>query len=226
MQESSKVVASEIIHQFRPKTILDAPSGGGWLTQRLQYAAEVDGIDLFADSGSGYRRVIKHDLDYGLPSDLPKYDAVVCCEGIEHFANPDLFLKSARERLQPNGLLLVTTPNVWYPAARLQYLLRGFFPGFPCLIGKIERGTHMHIMPWSYPHLYLYLKLNGFRDIQLHEEPLSRAKHWGERLLALPQKVYCRSKMKKSEGETRQFWETAMSAPSLYGRHLIVSARL
>jgi len=226
MQESSKQVVLEILNRTKPKEILDAPSGNGWLGERLGYDAVVDGVDLFETKHPNYRNHLVHDLDFGLPDHLPKYDAVISCEGIEHFGNPDLFFKSAKERLKPGGIVMITTPSVWYPEARLQYWLRGFFPGFPCLVGRIKRGTHMHIMPWSYPHLYLYLKLNDFKEIELHEEPLSRPKYWYEKVLSLPQKLYCKSKVKKTQGEEKAFWEASLSPPSLYGRHLIVTARV
>jgi SAM-dependent methyltransferase len=232
MQESSKKATVQILAQVAPKTILDAPSGNGWLRQKLSYEATVDGIDLFETSIAGYRSVFNLDLDHGIPDDLPKYEAVVCCEGLEHFGNPLLFLESAKARLEGPGLLVITTPNIWYPAARLQFLMRGFFPGFPCLAGRIVRGSHMHIMPWSFPHLYLYLKLAGFENIELHEEPFSRPKHFWERLVVFPQLSYCRSRFKKAaaslpaKADEAEFWRIAGSGPSVFGRHLIVTARL
>lgn len=213
MRESTQQTVLQILNKKQPKTILDAPCGKGWLGAKLSYPAQIDGVDLFEQEPSGYRTFVQHDLDYGLPQGLPQYEAVLSCEGIEHFGSPDLFLKTAYERLLPGGLLLITTPNIWYPASRLQYLLRGFFPSFPCLTGKIERGTHMHIMPWSYPQLYLYLKLNRFTDIELHWQPLSRPKHFWERLLALPQKAHCKAKAKKSSGETAAFGRPPCPTP-------------
>jgi SAM-dependent methyltransferase len=199
MQETSKAVVLQILGQSTPKTILDAPSGDGWLAKRIPYEATIDGIDLFETVIAGYRSVFNLDLDRGIPEELPKYDAVVCCEGLEHFGNPLLFLDSARKRLEKSGLLIITTPNIWYPAARLQFFIRGFFPSFPCLVGKILRGSHMHIMPWSFPQLYLYLKLAGFEKVEIHQEPLSRAKHFWEKLLAFPQLLYCRARLKKQQ---------------------------
>ena len=146
-------------------------------------------------------------------------------EGIEHFGNPDLFFKTAHKRLVPGGQLIVTTPNVWFPEARLQFLLRGFFPSFPCLVGRIERGSHMHIMPWSFAHLYLFLRLNGFEKITLHDIDEPKPKRLYERLLGLPQSIYCRHKRAKSlTEEERIFWSFAGSAQSIYGRRLVVSA--
>lgn len=226
MQDSSKHAVRQILAALAPGTLLDCPSGGGWLARDLGDDVAVDGIDLYAETRGPYRRLYAHDLDRGLPDELPNYDVIACCEGIEHFANPELFLRSAHAHLAPGGTLLVTTPNTWYPQARIQYLLRGFFPGFPCLVGKIRKGSHMHIMPWSFPQLYLFLRLAGFDAIRLHAEPLSRAKHLHERLFGLPQSLYCRRKARRARSdEERDFWEQAGSRASVYGRHLIVSAR-
>jgi len=226
VQESTKARVLNILNDRSPSTVLDAPCGEGWLSERLAYRPDrLDGIDLYTSPRGSYTSVEHEDLDYGLPRDLPKYDCIVSCEGLEHFRNPDLFLKTAREHLLPDGFLLLTTPNVWYPAARLQYLMRGFHPGFPCLAGKIQRGTHMHLQPWSYPQLYLFLQLNGFDRITLHEQPMSRPKHLLERAVALPQRIYCRRRLREAiTGEERDFWRTVMSPPSLYGRNLLVVA--
>lgn len=232
MQNSSKQIVLQLLERhFRSfsshlPVLLDAPCGDGWLKSRLPFDAAVDGIDLYIHSSPGYRTVFQADLDAGIPPHLPTYTAVLCCEGLEHFGNPLLFLESARQRLEKDGLLVITTPNIWYPAARLQYLIRGFFPSFPCLAGKIIRGTHMHIMPWSFPQLYLYLKLAGFTDIRLHEEPLSKAKHFWEKIIAWPQIIYCYRRLRrKPTQEETDFWRAALAGGSLFGRHLIVTAR-
>lgn len=225
MQETSKKTVTDILNHSKPKRILDAPCGKGWIASRLDYDFEIHGIDLYDTPRDGYSKVLKYDLDYGIPDSTEKYDCICCCEGIEHFGNPLLFFEHAKKLLKPNGLFVVTTPNTWYPDSKLQFFLRGFFPSFPCIVGRIERGSHMHITPWSFPHLYLYLKLSSFADIDLHDEPLSRHKHLYELFLGLPQKLYCLSKGKKSKSdEERRFWKIASSKGSVYGRHLIVTA--
>jgi SAM-dependent methyltransferase len=223
MQPSSKQTLTEFLRTKSLRTALDAPSGGGWLLAALGSQVALDGIDLYAGSIPGYRQFWKHDLDNGLPTDCGGYDLICCCEGLEHVGNPLLLLREFHRALNPDGLLVVTTPNVWYPAARLQYLLRGFFPSFPPLAGKIVPGTHMHITPWSWPQLYVYFKLAGFSTPQILTEPLSQPKHFYERLLAWPGKIYCRRRARKTrDDEARQFWQTAASDPSLMGRHLMV----
>ncbi len=224
--KKNRPVVVKLLNELRPASILDAPSGDGWLKKALDYDAEFSGLDLFEEKPEGYRDFAQADLDNGLPESLGKYEAFVTCEGLEHVGNPLLLIEHASRHLVEGGLIVITTPNTWYPAARLKFLLRGFFPSFPCLVGKIERGTHMHIMPWSFPHLFLYLKLAGYTDIRLHEVQEKKPRHFYERLLSFPQKIYCHNKMKKATTEEeRRFWETAGSAQSIYGRHLVVTAR-
>src|SRR3989304_8640531 len=130
-----QTVVAEILNDKRPQAILDAPSGNGWLRSRLEYRADINGVDLF------------------------------------------------------------------------------------------ERGTHMHIMPWSFPQLVLYLKLNGFSEISIHDVPEKKPKHLFEKMLGMPQHLYCSSKLKRAiTEEERMFWRGAGSKQSIYGRQLVVSA--
>lgn len=224
MQPSSKQAVLDYLRGREFSTVLDAPSGEGWLAAGLADRATVDGIDLYAHA-DGYRKIWRHDLDLPLPSDCGIYDLICCCEGIEHVGNPLLLLREFFRRLSSQGFIIVTTPNVWFPQARFQYFLRGFFPSFPCLVGKINPGTHLHIMPWSWPQLYLYLTLAGFCKIELIAEELSQAKHVHEHLLAIPGRLYCRARARRAgTGEEEKFWRTAASSASSLGRHLIVTA--
>ena len=106
-------IVAKILDKKQPKTILDAPSGSGWLTGLLKFHHEIDGIDLFEGRKKGYRDFIQVDLENGIPRELSSYDAVVCCEGIEHLGNPLLFLKTIKDHINNEGVLVVTTPNIW-----------------------------------------------------------------------------------------------------------------
>jgi len=214
-----------VLNNKKPKTILDAPSGGGWLLSSLSFETTIDGIDLFEQKLSSYRNCIQADLDFGIPDSLLKYDAIVSCEGIEHFGNPILFFHTAKKHLNQDGIIIITTPNTWYPAAKIQYLLRGFFPSFPCLVGKIHRGTHMHITPWSFPQLYLYLSIAGYTDIKLHDTSDKKPVHFFEYIFGFPQKMYCYNKLKKAKSsEEKNFWKMSGNSQSVFGRRLVVSA--
>jgi cyclopropane fatty-acyl-phospholipid synthase-like methyltransferase len=222
-KEYMPVVAA--ILRSRPLTsVLDTPSGSGWLRGMLDRSVAIDGIDLYDARPEGYRDFRAADLDHGLPTDLPTYDAIVSCEGLEHIGNPEMFLRSATARLNAGGTLIITTPNTWHPAARLQYFTRGFFPGFPSLAGRIEKGTHMHIAPWTFPHLYLYLTLTGFTDVTLHDLDEPKPRRAYEKPLGMLGKRYCASRLKKARNEEeRRFWTQAGSPQSIYGRRLVVS---
>ena len=223
--KSYRPIVGEIARAIRPQTILDLPSGDGWLRKEIPDAGAIDGVDLYEQKPAGYRNFLAGDLDTGIPGSLGTYDMIVSCEGLEHIANPGLFLTSARAHLNSNGALVITTPNTWYPGARLQYFLRGFFPGFPSLAGKIKRGSHMHIMPWSWPHLYLHLSLAGFSAIELHP-CLEDRTHFFEKMIAFPMRAYCRSKARKAgTPEEKRYWDICASPGSLFARRLVVSAR-
>ena len=137
----------EILELSKPKMILDIPCGNGWLGKLLNYNFEIDGIDLYDSKPNKYRNFQQYDLDKGLPVELLNYDAIVSCEGIEHLGNPLLLLNDVYKHLNYDGVLIISTPNIWNPASKLKFLFRGFFPSFPSLIGKIKKGEHMHIMP-------------------------------------------------------------------------------
>jgi SAM-dependent methyltransferase len=220
-------IVGEIVRGAGAKSVLDLPSGTGWLRQQISDpAVALDGIDLYEGKPAGYRNFLNHDLDLAWPDSLTKYDAIVSCEGLEHIANPGLFFASARDHLNPGGTLVITTPNTWHMKSRLQYLMRGFFPGFPSLVGKIKKGTHMHISPWSWPHLYLYLSLAGFEKIELHPCFGDDRTSVIERIFAKVLRSNPGKKARKaSSEEEKRYWETAASDASMLSRRLVVSAR-
>ena len=225
MQSSSKSVLANWIKDKPFQAVLDAPSGDGWLKAILPCDSVVDGVDLYETSKEGYRFFWQHDLDRGLPASAGEYDLIAICEGLEHVGNPLLLLRDAFSHLKHGGCLVVTTPSVWYPQSRLQFLYKGFFPSFPALGGKVVPGTHMHITPWCYPWLWTYLSLAGFSHIELLPEPELTGKHMHERLMVWPSRLWCRRRMAKARSsEERDFWQTCASDAALLGRHLIVVA--
>lgn len=220
-------IVGDIVRKAGAKSVLDLPSGSGWLREQLpDTAVAIDGIDLYEQKPAGYRDFLAHDLDLAWPGSLGQYDAIVSCEGLEHIANPGLFMASARDHLNPGGTLVITTPNTWHAAARVQYLTRGFFPGFPSLAGKIKRGTHMHISPWSWPHIYMYLTLAGFEQIELH--PCfgdDRTNFFDRAIASILRSNPAKKARKAATEEERRYWKTAASDASMLSRRLVVSAK-
>ena len=71
---------------------------------------------------------VPHELcffdEYRLPFKDEEFDGVLCFETIEHFAQPEVFLKELHRVLKNGGELVLTTPNVlWEPAHWLAAIL-------------------------------------------------------------------------------------------------------
>jgi hypothetical protein len=82
----------------------------------------------------------------------------------------------------------------------------------------------MHIMPWCFPWLYLYFRLAGFDKIKLIDIDEQKPNHLFEKLIGIPQKIYCKQKLKSSQSpEEADYWLQAGSEQSLYGRRLVVT---
>jgi 2-polyprenyl-6-hydroxyphenyl methylase/3-demethylubiquinone-9 3-methyltransferase len=124
------------------KTALDVGCGAGLLAEPLaRLGAKVTGIDAAPEVIAVARN---HAASMGLEIDYRvaavektegRFDLVTSMEVIEHVADPAAFVKSLAERLAPDGLLILSTPNAtaW---SRLMMITLG--EG----LGQIPRGTH------------------------------------------------------------------------------------
>lgn len=83
------------------------------------------GIDLDTPATpSGYRRdVVGSAEDLATALDGERFDTVVAAEFIEHLEDPYRFLRSAHSVLEPDGRLVVSTPNpLGFPTLLLEIL--------------------------------------------------------------------------------------------------------
>ena len=126
------------------------------------------GAFALLSSDAGYNVVV---ADIAPPSDLdlpvqqlnldasPSYadalgkgfDAIVAIEVIEHLENPYQFIRKANALLKPDGILIVTTPNVVDLDSRRQFLIQGDLWQFPrgCVSGlRKGRSGHLTILPY------------------------------------------------------------------------------
>lgn len=140
-------------------TVLDAACGDGVLGKFLieQKNCKVYGIDVadYAMSIAQDRGVITCKCDIStdtFPFDDETFDAVVmsCC--IEHIMDPIHAIKEAKRVLKPQGLIIVTLPNVTYLPNRLWFL-----------IGKVSPEL-LHTNPGEGMHLQFYNYSNEFED--------------------------------------------------------------
>lgn len=84
-----------------------------------------------------------HDF-YSLEEIKGQYDRIVMLEVIEHITldHAAEVLQRCFSVLKPNGKILISTPNIYYPPAFLRDVT--------------------HITPWAYDELGGFLQLNGF----------------------------------------------------------------
>ena len=93
-------------------------------------------------------------LDLNLECDfLDKYDIILAVEVIEHLENPFHFMRMMHRHLKPNGIIILTTPNVDSFFDRLWFLFKGY-PFYFGQSGIINSGGHITMCPvWLLKHI-------------------------------------------------------------------------
>jgi SAM-dependent methyltransferase len=143
-------IARKLVEQFPDRgRLLDVASGTGSLAERLLDL----GFEVHCTTWNEKLRV--NAPTYHLDLDYPfrvgdvggrLFNVIVASEIIEHVENPSLLLRSCASALAPDGLLIVTTPNVADVASRLQW----FFRGCPDIFSSAEVLHNRHIsMIWQ-----------------------------------------------------------------------------
>ncbi|WP_379554546.1 bifunctional 2-polyprenyl-6-hydroxyphenol methylase/3-demethylubiquinol 3-O-methyltransferase UbiG [Qipengyuania sp. DGS5-3] len=125
------------------KTALDVGCGAGLLSEPLaRLGAELTGVDaapenvqaaaVHAERGGLDIRYMAGDIG---SLDLGQFDLVASMEVIEHVADKAAFVAALADRLAPDGLMVLSTPNRTVKSRVL--LVEGAE-----LAGMIPRGTH------------------------------------------------------------------------------------
>jgi 2-polyprenyl-3-methyl-5-hydroxy-6-metoxy-1,4-benzoquinol methylase len=139
-----------------PGRVLDLGCSSGLLAERVRKLGyHVVGVDIEELAGVEGRvdQFVRADLDQGIPDAAGHdFDVVLAADVIEHHRQPDLLLRQSRDRLAPDGVLLLSVPNFghWYPrlrtaAGRFDYDRRGILDsGHLRFFTKksIERSVH------------------------------------------------------------------------------------
>jgi SAM-dependent methyltransferase len=117
----------------RPMDVLDVGCGEhAVLAGAIQDPDRYHGVDIKASIAAGIERYASVDLESGeLASAFPeaRFDVVFCGEVLEHMFSPDRLLRQLASVLRPDGLLVLSTPNLAYWVNRLLLLL-GISPLF------------------------------------------------------------------------------------------------
>jgi len=124
--------------------VLDIGCGSGAWLHRL---AQLDFHDLVGmDSNvtqvqTGAATFIQYDLEHcgAWPVPHKEYQLITAIEVIEYLSNIGHLLSQAQKLLKPDGLLLITTPNIHSLNCRLRFLLTGELKQF----GRIGDPTHL-----------------------------------------------------------------------------------
>mgnify|MGYP001208081264 CR=1 FL=1 len=157
MEIAVQKVATHFDGDLAGKRVLDIPAGNGWVSEEL---SKMGAEAVSADINEEKPHFSQVDMEKPLPFADNHFDAIVCCEGIEHVFSPfNLFAEFART-LKNGGILVITTPNVQNLYSRWQYLCTGYlfqFDPFNKIPLKDDViGDKGHILPVSYGQLRYY----------------------------------------------------------------------
>ena len=131
----------------RDKRVLDVGCSTGYLARRLvEQGCVVVGVEVDERAATAARDVCE-DVIVGdaetvaLPFPPESFDVVLCGDTVEHLRDPQRFLARIRPFIRPDGLLVLTTPNVANWSIRLALLA-----GRWCYAerGILDR-THTHL---------------------------------------------------------------------------------
>jgi SAM-dependent methyltransferase len=131
-----------------PREVLDLGAGtGAWAVRLTEAGYHVTAADLEANEFAA-RGVELALIDLNLPfaEQFPErqFQVVTCLEVIEHVENPRNLLRQCLGLLRPDGVLVVTTPNIESIPSRLRFLATGELRMF----GRDpDRNEQTHISP-------------------------------------------------------------------------------
>lgn len=106
------------LKSMKGKRILEVGCGYGYLTYALKKEGhEVLGIDISKNAIEVAKKFFGNLYELTSVEDFrttKKFDVIVANELIEHLKDPKQFLKDCLEKLNTNGIMIITTPNVDY----------------------------------------------------------------------------------------------------------------
>ncbi len=155
------------------KKVLDAPAGGGALSQYLKEELSMDVVAADIDEKKwDYTPVpfVCADLGRALPFEKESFDLVVCLEGLKHFTDVSTAISEMTRILKPNGLLVLTIPNDLCMQTRLRYFFDGFVDTdwhYPLDVSAPESKNFLYVHSLvSLPYLYYFLTKNKLKLLQ------------------------------------------------------------
>jgi 2-polyprenyl-3-methyl-5-hydroxy-6-metoxy-1,4-benzoquinol methylase len=162
-RNTHNVVFRELTNRLQTAAVLVAPCGDGQLSGRMRDAGfDVVGLDIDSPPDSGAVEFRQADLNLPLPVSSAEFDVVVSVEGIEHLQRPFDFIRECRRALRPDGLLIITTPNISSLRSRWRWFMTGFHYKCKYALDEKNPSPMHHINMLSYHKLRYILHTSGF----------------------------------------------------------------
>lgn len=114
--------------------VLDAGCASGYIAKALQLKnCIVDGIEINREDALQAKRFCNRLItgnieDNGIVKQIgnKKYDVIILADILEHLVFPEAVLDKMRERLKPEGIIILTIPNIAFVTNRIYHLLGNF----------------------------------------------------------------------------------------------------
>ena len=179
--------ACALIVEHVPKgtEVIELGAGSGAFSERMNdcgYRVLAVDFDL-SDWTLDHIPACELDLNnrYWTELEGKRFQCVAAIEVIEHLENVSQFLRNVRRLLSPNGLLLLTTPNVVDLDSRRLIVTKGEFWLFRRT--TLERTGHLSIVPyWLLEQILAY---TGFRVVTRRFIGRKDRSGWGRAIVPL-----------------------------------------
>ena len=161
--------ALAILAKHPHRRLFDLGCGNGAIAADLQFAGyQVTGVDT-SESGIAHANIAYPEINLHVGSaydDLAahygRFPIVVSFEVVEHLYSPRSFAKTAFDLLEPDGLLLISTPYHGYLKNLIIALMGSFDQHWDSL------WDHGHIKFWSERTITQLLTEAGFTGLKIH----------------------------------------------------------
>lgn len=145
---SSHRILASLAQRAARSPVLDVGAAEGYLGRLLaESGLTIDAVEPCEEYACTarpyYRRLYQATVEEVALED--QYGAIILGDVLEHLVEPEAALKRLLVHLAPDGVVLVSVPNVAHLAVRL-LLLSGRFPAMDR--GPLDR-THLHFFTWS-----------------------------------------------------------------------------
>ena len=169
------------------------------------------------------------DLNHTLPWPDACFDVLFCIEGIEHLESRFNLLREAHRVLKPQGLLVITTPNIVSLRSRVRFFGSSFFHKDPRPLNESARHPLHHIGLVTFSDLRYALHTSGFR-IEETAATHVKAVSYLYGILAPWMWLYTRIAFRKEKdaaqrARNREILRALYSRPLLFGENLMVLSR-